>query len=215
MQFVLVVCGCRKRITETPLNKAQVMKSFTSPSYSVRSFTGCVVVAGAVLFAMQFPAPAVAQARSPSATLLFGPASGSAALTSLILSPAQRRALEAVRNNPGKAEEGVLVLPGTSGEASSGLPDTLVVTGMVVRSGNRSTVWVNDEPLYGQATSTPLRTLAGQAGVLVSGSKDLQIKAKPGQVIDVPSGRALDMLPPGAIRINPAKMNAAGPMKKE
>jgi hypothetical protein len=185
------------------------MKPFTSPSSSARSFHACVVIAGAVLFAMQFPVPAVAQTPSPSAIALFGPASGSAALTSLILSPAQRRALETTRNNPGKAEEGVQLLSGTPGEASSGLPDTLVVTGMVVRSGNRSTVWVNDEPLYGKATATPLRTLAGQAGVLVPGSKDLQIKAKPGQVIDVPSGQTVDMLPPGSIRINPPKINAA------
>ncbi len=191
------------------------MKPFISFSHAARAFHGCVVVTATVLFAAQFPAAAIAQTSSPSAVPLFGPASGSVSLSALILSPAQRRALETMRNRPDKTEEGVRVLSGTSGEASSGLPDTLVVTGIVVRSGNRSTVWVNDEPLYGQASSTPLRTLAGQAGVLVSGSKDLQIKAKPGQVIDVPSGQAVDMLPPGSIRINPPKINPAGAVKKD
>lgn len=191
------------------------MKPFTSPSNAAGICHACVVVTATVLFAAQFPAAAVAQTASPSAMPLLGPASGSASISSLILSPAQRRALETMRSRSEKTEEGVPVLSGTSGEASSGLPDTLVVTGMVVRSGNRSTVWVNDEPLYGQASSTPLRTLAGQAGVLVSGSKDLQIKAKPGLVIDVPSRQAVDMLPPGSIRINPPKINPAGAVKKE
>ncbi|MDO8775534.1 MAG: hypothetical protein Q7K57_43885, partial [Burkholderiaceae bacterium] len=84
--------------------------------------------------------------------------------------------------------------------------DALVVGGVVVRSGNRSTVWVNDQPLYGRAAANPLRTLAGQAGVLQPGGQDMQLKARPGQVIDVPSGQAVDLLPPGAIRIIPPKV---------
>lgn len=186
------------------------MNSFTSSFSSARSFRRFVVATGLSVFAVQFWLPAVAQTPAPSPLPLFGVASAPVSLTSLILSPAQRRALETMRNNPGKAEEGVVVPTEASGDASSGLPDTLVVTGMVVRSGNRSTVWVNDEPLYGQASSTPLRTLAGKAGVLVSGGRELQIKARPGQVIDVPSGQALDMLPPGSIRINPPKINVPG-----
>ncbi|WP_372824744.1 hypothetical protein [Polaromonas sp.] len=80
-----------------------------------------------------------------------------------------------------------------------------MVSGVVIRSGNRSTVWINDQPLYGQAPVNPLRTLAGQTGVLQPGSKDMQLKARPGQVIDVPSGQSVDLLPPGAIRIIPPK----------
>ncbi len=190
------------------------MKPLKYSSTSTRPLWGRGVVVCAVVFAVQFSISALAQIAPVPAVPVFGVASGSASLNSLILSPAQRRALETIRNNAGKADQDVLVVAGTAGE-TSGLPATLVVTGMVVRSGNRSTVWVNGEPLYGQASSTPLRTLAGQAGVLVSGSKDLQIKAKPGQVIDVPSGRTQDMLPPGAIRINPAKINASGAMNKE
>lgn len=161
--------------------------------------------------------PVAVFAQTPSRMLSPGPgiAAGPVVLGSLILTPAQRRTLESVRNSPGNTDDGVAIHNGVPGEAASGLPDTLVVTGVVVRSGNRSTVWVNDEPLYGQAASTPLRTLAGQAGVLQPGARDLQIRAKPGQVIDVPSGQAVDMLPPGSIRINPPRVNAAGAAKKE
>lgn len=137
----------------------------------------------------------------PGATLVSGE------LGALILSPAQRRDLESARNAAGNADVGVQVLPkDSSGDTATGLPDALVVSGVVVRSGNRSTVWVNDQPLYGRAAATPLRSLAGQAGVLQPGGQDMQLKARPGQVIDVPSGQAVDLLPPGAIRIIPPKV---------
>lgn len=135
-------------------------------------------------------------------------------LGGLILSPAQRRALEAARNSAGSADGGVQLLPaGQPGEVSTGLPDALVVSGVVIRSGNRSTVWVNDQPLYGQASASPLRTLAGQAGVLQPGAKDMQLKVRPGQTIDVPSGQAVDLLPPGSIRINTPRAGAGLPVR--
>ena len=125
----------------------------------------------------------------------------------LILSPAQRRDLESARNAAGNADGGVQVLSkDASGDTAMGLPDTLVVSGVVVRSGNRSTVWVNDQPLYGRAAANPLRSLAGQAGVLQPGGQDMQLKARPGQGIDVPSGQGIGLLPPGAIRIIPPKV---------
>lgn len=157
---------------------------------------------------------AMAQTAGPVLTMPgFTPVSRE--LGALILSPAQRRNLESARNAVGNADGGVQVLPkDPSGEASTGLPDTLVVSGVVVRSGNRSTVWVNDQPLYGRAAATPLRSLAGQAGVLQPGSQDMQLKARTGQVIDVPSGQSVDLLPPGAIRIIPPKAGA-GAINKE
>ncbi|WP_293602081.1 MULTISPECIES: hypothetical protein [unclassified Polaromonas] len=158
---------------------------------------------------------AMAQTAGPALTVP-GVALLSGELGALILSPAQRRNLESVRNAAGNADGGVQVLPkDPSGEAATGLPDTLVVSGVVVRSGNRSTVWVNDQPLYGRAAANPLRTLAGQAGVLQSGGQDMQLKARPGQVIDVPSGQAVDLLPPGAIRIIPPKAGTGGSTPKE
>lgn len=127
-------------------------------------------------------------------------------LGALILSPAQRRSLESTRNAEGNPDATVQSqATNSSREASPGLPDALVVSGVVVRSGNRSTVWINDQPLYGQAAGSPLRTLAGQVGVLQPRMRDMQLKARPGQVIDVPSGQSVDLLPPGAIRIVPPK----------
>jgi hypothetical protein len=158
---------------------------------------------------------AMAQTAGPTQT---GPGVGAVAreLGALILSPAQRRELESTRNAAGPADGGVQVLPkNASDETATGLPDTLVVSGVVVRSGNRSTVWVNDQPLYGRAAANPLRSLAGQAGVLQPGGQDMQLKARPGQVIDVPSGQAVDLLPPGAIRIIPPKAAAGGSTSKE
>jgi hypothetical protein len=158
---------------------------------------------------------AVAQTAGPALTVP-GVTAMSRELGALILSPAQRRDLESARNAAGNAEGGVQVLPkDASGDAATGLPDTLVVSGVVVRSGNRSTVWVNDQPLYGRAAATPLRSLAGQAGVLQPGGQDMQLKARPGQVIDVPSGQAVDLLPPGAIRIIPPKAVARSGDNKE
>jgi len=148
---------------------------------------------------------ALAQTPGPSLAV---PGSGApnADLGPLILSPAERRNLEAARKREGNSDSSPQVLAGDKNpDAATGLPATLVVSGFVTRSGNRSTVWINDQPLYGQASVTPLRTLAGQVGALQPGGADMRIKARPGQIIDVPSGQAVDLLPPGAIRIIPPK----------
>jgi hypothetical protein len=133
------------------------------------------------------------------------------ALGTLILTPAQRSSLEALRNAAGSEEGGAPAIPTDQlSDVVSSLPDTLVVSGVVIRSGNRSTVWVNGEALYGRASTDPLRALARKAGVLQFGTPDMRLKAKPGQVIDVPSGQALDLLPPDAVRIIPPKAGSAG-----
>jgi len=130
------------------------------------------------------------------------------ALGTLILTPAQRRSLEALRNAANTDSSPAPLPSAQTLDVVSSLPDTLVISGVVMRSGNRSTVWVNGEALYGRIGADPLRTLARQAGVLQSGTPDLQLKARPGQVIDVPSGQAVDLLPPGAVRIIPPKAGA-------
>ena len=157
----------------------------------------------------------MAQTPVPMPTLTV-PTSAPGGFGTLILSPADRRRLEILRNTVRSPEVGAAARPpdrplGTALD----LPDMLVVSGVVVRSGNRSTIWVNNQPLYGQAAVTPLRSLAGRAGVLQPLAKEMQLKAKPGQIIDVPSGQTVDLLPPGSIRIIPPKAGSGGSIPKE
>jgi hypothetical protein len=70
-----------------------------------------------------------------------------------------------------------------------------------MRTGNRSTVWVNNRPLYGSGIENPVRALATRLDAQQPGSKDLVLKAKPGQTIDMASRITIDALPRGAIRI--------------
>jgi len=140
---------------------------------------------------------------------------GPAVIDGLILSPIQRKNLEFVRRaggsdgQPQSAEDQLL-----GGETAT-LPDNLVVSGVVIRSGNRSTVWVNDQPLYGQGGESPLRTQAGRAGVLQPGVRDLQLKVKPGQTVDVQTRQATDLLPHGSIKIIPPKASSRTTGKQE
>jgi hypothetical protein len=108
-------------------------------------------------------------------------------LGTLILTPSQRRDLEALRHAAGRVNDPSPVSAhGAVGPASAtgrgleaaALPGAPAINGVVVRSGQRSTVWVNGQPQYGHAAADPSRVLAGQAG---------------------------DSLPPGSIRIIPPK----------
>lgn len=194
------------------------MKTESSTNMCIPSLTGPGGKAPRSLCALTalLACAAVAQAPLPVAPTPGLVASAPSALGGLILSPAQRRNLEVVRNTDSGADSDAQVVPvNGSLAAGSGLPDTLVVSGVVVRSGNRSTVWINDQPVYGQDAVTPLRTLAGQAGVLQPGAMDMRIKARAGQVIDVPSGQTVDLLPPGAIRIIPPKAAPSSTTKLE
>ncbi len=163
--------------------------------------TPCALVVLAALSAGQ------ALGQAPTAALLRPEGLGAAVdLGTLILSPAQRRRLESARNAPGGIEgAGQPVADGQNQEPLTGLPTSLAVSGFVIRSDKRSTVWINEQPLYGRTAPNALRTLAGESGVLQQGAGDIRARARPGQVIDVPSGQAVDLLPPGAIRIIPPK----------
>ena len=98
-------------------------------------------------------------------------------LGTLILSPSQRRDLEALRPAPISASAAVNPSPAPELEATD-LPSAETINGVVIRSGQHSTVWVNGQPQYGRATADPLRALTGQTR---------------------------DALPPGAIRVIPPK----------
>ena len=190
----MVLRGGRRWGHEVAMKAGYVMNTHRQMTRTLIRFRLRSVLAYFCAFAVFTVSAQVASPRQP------GPVNVdiSAALGALILSPLQRRNLEAARNTDGR-EQALLVDP--SRETSTNLPDALVVSGVVVRSGNRSTVWVNDQPLYGLAEVDPLRTLAGQVGVLQRGTQNLRLKARAGQVIDVPSGQAVDLLPLGAIRI--------------
>ena len=188
-----------------------------TPFSGARSRATRVVRCAVCGFAALATGAALAQAAGPLRAI---PAKAAEAtvLGPLILSLTQRRNLEAARSASDRADGTTTREPLATDrllDPSSGLPDALVVSGVVIRSGNRSTVWVNDRPLYGRSVEDPLRALAGQAGVLQPGSKDMLLQAKPGQVIDVPSGQAVDLLPPGAIRILPPKAGTGATTKKE
>lgn len=137
-----------------------------------------------------------------------GHAASALVLDKLLLSPAQRSALEAARKVAvtRTSESEPRALPGTT--ATSTLPEALVVSGTVTRAGNRSTVWVNNQPLYGSGIENPVRALAKRMDAQQPGSKDLLLKAKPGQTVDTASRITIDALPRGAIRIIPAKGSA-------
>ena len=100
-------------------------------------------------------------------------------LGTLILSPSQRRALETLRPAPISASAAVNPSPAPDqGLEATDLPSAETINGVVIRSGQHSTVWVNGQPQYGRATADPLRALTGQTR---------------------------DALPPGAIRVIPPK----------
>jgi hypothetical protein len=140
------------------------------------------VAALAAVTALLSLGTSAAMAQSGAATRVLG---------TLILSPTQRRDLEALRPAASHGKESVQgsaragVHP--SSAADQGEPADLssapVINGVVIRSGSRSTVWVNGQPEYGRATADPLRALSGQAN---------------------------DALPPGAIRIIPPKAGVTG-----
>ncbi len=177
------------------------MKFFLIIGRQQTTLIHCVLIVLAAMGAGQ------ALGQVPTAALLRpeGPAPA-VDVGTLILSPAQRRRLELARNAPEGIEgAGQPVADGQDQEPLPGLPTSLAVSGFVIRSDKRSTVWINEQPLYGRNAPNALRTLAGQSGVLQPGNGDVRSKARPGQVIDVPTGQAVDLLPPGAIRIIPPK----------
>lgn len=134
-------------------------------------------------------------------------------LGSLMLSPIQRQNLEFLRNSGGEAAR-----TGPAGDElldpRAGIPETIEVSGVVVRSDNRSTVWINNQPLYGQNRAGALSDLAAQTGVVTGSKSNMQVRSRPGQTIDVLTRRATDLLPPGAIKIIPPKASSAGNKKE-
>lgn len=148
-------------------------------SYFQTTLATLATLAASVLFASLGTSAAIAQTGAAPKTL--------GSLGTLILSPSQRRDLEALRPAPSSAHGalGPASAP-DQGLETADVPSAEVINGVVIRSGSRSTVWVNGQPEYGRATADPLRALNGQAN---------------------------DALPLGAIRIIPPKAGVTA--KKE
>ena len=168
------------------------------------AFAQAVLALGGLLFL----GLAVAQSNTKSSDQT------SVKLGSLMLSPIQRQNLEFLRNSGGDTAR-----TGPAGDElldpRAGIPETIEVSGVVIRSDNRSTVWINNQPLYGQQRTGALGDLAAQTGVVAGPKNNMQVRSKPGQTIDVPTRQATDLLPPGAIKIIPPKASADAGSKKE
>lgn len=148
------------------------------------------------------------QATQPArdAGALAAPAAAPAPLGSLILSPTQRRNLETGhRLAAAAAARGpqAYQAPTELQDTVTALPEALTISGIVTRSDNRSTIWVNNQPRYGAGVEDPLRALANQVAQQNPGARALVLKAKPGQALDTANRTAIDLLPPGAITIIP------------
>ena len=181
-------------------------KPQSSSQYRVR-FCAQISVAAFVLGNVMFFNAAMAQNNTKSDN------QAAVKLGSLMLSPIQRQNLEFLRNTGNDAAR-----TGPAGDElldpRAGIPETILVSGVVTRSGNRRTVWINNQPLYGQNRAGALGNLAAQTGVVTGGKSTMQVRSKPGQTIDVPTRRATDLLPPGAIKIIPPIASSTGSKKE-
>jgi hypothetical protein len=121
-------------------------------------------------------------------------ASGAQEFGRLFFTPEQRAALDARR----KAR--VPDRPAASPAAAS---PTTRLDGYVVRSGGRSTVWVNGEPLQdgsAEALRDPNRSGDGRVRV-PAGDGGARIGLKPGEVLDRGTGEVRDVIGGGEIKV--------------
>ena len=131
--------------------------------------------------------------------LLLGSAAGAASqeLGRLFLSPEQRAALDARR----KAK-----LPDRPASVAVESPTTRV-DGMVMRSGGKSTVWLNGEPVPEGTQPEGMRVAPGRrdpSSVSVTvGEGERRVEMKIGESIDRGSGELRDVIGSGEIRVRP------------
>ena len=115
----------------------------------------------------------------------------------LFFTPDQRAALDARRS--ARVPD---VKPGAPVEAAP----TTRLDGYVTRSGGRSTVWVNGEPLPETAPEAPRIppgvAHSGRVPVTI-GETGARVGLKPGQVLDRGSGEVRDVIGNGRIQVRP------------
>lgn len=108
---------------------------------------------------------------------------------------AEQRALLDARRRAGVPDEAAPV-------AAS---PTTRLDGFVKRSGGKSTVWVNGQPIPEVAPDAP-RIGAGEARVAVPlGDSRARVGLKPGETLDRGTGVVRDVIGDGQIKVRPAK----------
>lgn len=151
---------------------------------------------------------------SAQTVVALAPPSAAPELGALLLAPAERQALDAIRalaarnaafDSNGTPLDSALPRDTVAAPPVQALQAVanpqLAIDGIVVRQGKKSTIWLNGEPLYGADVSNPLRAKALSAGVVRAHQGGLVLRGKPGEVWDTASGARTDMLPRNAIRI--------------
>jgi hypothetical protein len=127
----------------------------------------------------------IVQLLMPSASAQPGPER----LGTLFYSPAERSAIVSAR----KGE--------ISSAAAASAITTLVLTGVVKRSGQKGTVWINGQPMAeGQAIPAAGVPLLETGRVIIDG-KPVRVR----EGLDVESGARTDALPPGAVSVKSGK----------
>jgi hypothetical protein len=113
----------------------------------------------------------------------------------LFMTPDQRESLDGRR----KAR-----VPDKPAAAPVVASPTTRVDGYVKRSGGRSTVWLNSEPLPENAAEAP-RIRAGRAGEgqveVPLGEDGARVQVKPGQVVNRETGEVRDVLRGGEVSV--------------
>lgn len=122
----------------------------------------------------------------------FSDASIAQELGRLFFTPEQRSALDARR----KAR-----VPDRPAAAAAVVSPTMRLDGYVKRSGARSTVWVNGEPVDDRP---PSGGSDSKVGVSVGESRD-RIELKPGETLDRGNGEVHDVIGGGEIKIHRGK----------
>jgi hypothetical protein len=128
--------------------------------------------------------------------LLIAEASVAQELGRLFFTPEQREALDARR----KAR-----MPDKPAAAPAAASPTTRLDGYVQRSGGRSTVFINGEPVPEGSTEAP-RVDTGRADgriPITVGEGGARFPLKPGEVLDRSSGEVRDVIGEGEIRVRP------------
>ncbi|GDX58087.1 hypothetical protein LBMAG30_22500 [Comamonadaceae bacterium] len=107
------------------------------------------------------------------------------ALGTLFFSGAERRAIVQARTSPSE---------------QPAAPTLLSLSGMVVRKGGKSTVWINGQALAEGAAPVPGASMAvAPRHITVN-----KLVLRPGETLDLTNRQSIDLLTPGSVTRRPA-----------